>query len=115
MDHSAVIGNIVALALLKWCELETESKGRNLNLQCYRDSNNREVDFVITEGRKVLACIEVKTIDDSLSPSLHYLSQRVNPKYSFQLVHKIDREKDYGSVKVRALARWLQNITTELS
>lgn len=113
-ESGADIENIAALALLKWCELERDTKGRPLELKYYRDSNNREVDFVITEGRKILACIEVKSSDNNLSPALSYLTERVSPKHSFQLVHKIEREKVYGNIKIKSLSAWLKNIATEL-
>ena len=113
--EAAVLENIVASALLKWCEFERDTKGRNLLLQYYRDSNDREVDFVISEDRKAFACIEVKMSEDSPSSSLKYLSERINPKYSLQLVKNLNRAKDYGEIKVRPLAEWLKNISAELS
>jgi predicted AAA+ superfamily ATPase len=108
--EAARLENLAALALLKWCDLMRDTKGRNLKLNYYRDSNNHEVDFVITEDLKVLACIEVKTSDEAISPSLTYLAERLRPRHAIQLVKNCTRERDLGLIKVRSLAHWLGNI-----
>jgi predicted AAA+ superfamily ATPase len=108
--EDARLENLAALSLLKWCDFERDSKGRNLDLMYYRDINGREVDFVITEDRKVLACIEVKSSDSDPSKSLLYLSERVNPKHSIQLVKSLKHSRDHGIIKVRPFAEWLNKI-----
>jgi predicted AAA+ superfamily ATPase len=109
--EEARLENLTALALLKWCDLERDTKGRNLNLMYYRDSSEREVDFVVTEDRNVLACIEVKLSDDTPSKSLLYLTNRIHPKHSIQLVKNTLLSRDHGSIKVRPLADWLSKIS----
>lgn len=108
--EDARLENLAALALLKWCDFERDTKGRNVNLMYYRDTSGREVDFVITEDRTVLACIEVKTSDDAPSKSLSYLSRRINPKHTIQLVKNISQSRDYGEVKIRPFASWMSDI-----
>lgn len=107
---AAKLENLVALALLKWSDLQRDAHGRNISLQYYRDTNNREVDFVVTESRSVLACIEVKSSDDSPSSALAYLAERVKPKHTIQLVQNLYKELDVGQIKVRNLAEWLKKI-----
>lgn len=109
--EDARLENLAALALLKWCDFERDTKGRNVNLMYYRDSSEREVDFVITENRSVLACIEVKSSDESPSSSLIYLAGKVRPKHSIQLVKNTLKSRDYGAIKVRPLAEWLSKIS----
>lgn len=108
--EAARLENLVALALYKWCDFVRDTQGRNARLHYYRDSNQREVDFVITEGRSVVACIEVKSGDDNPSPSLKYLVERVRPKLAIQLVHRCPRARDYGPIKVRPLGEWLRKM-----
>jgi predicted AAA+ superfamily ATPase len=108
--QSARLENLVALSLLKWCDFERDTKGRNVELKYFRDAQGREVDFVITENSLVLACIEVKTSDESVSNSLKYLTERLHPTHAIQLVQNLSRESDYGKIKVRSLAHWLSNI-----
>lgn len=108
--EAAKLENLVALSLLKWCDLERDTKGRNVDLHYYRDSSEREVDFVVSENTKVLACIEVKTSDETPSSALAYLTKRVAPKYSLQLVKNCSQRRDYGAISVRPLAEWLRKI-----
>lgn len=107
---AARLENIVASALLKWCDFERDTKGRKVDLYYYRDSSHREVDFIITEKSAALACIEVKTSDEKVSSSLKYLTDKIKPKHSIQLVKNLLLEADYGEIKVRSLARWLKEI-----
>ncbi len=107
---AARLENLCALTLLKWCLFQRDVRGRELNLHYYRDSNHREVDFVVTEGSKVLACIEVKSSETDLSPGIKYLTERLKPVHSFQLVKNLHRSMDIGKVKVRPLAEWLAKI-----
>jgi predicted AAA+ superfamily ATPase len=108
--EAARLENLVALALYKWCDFVRDTQGRDARLHYYRDSNQREVDFVITEGRSILACIEVKSGDDNPSPSLNYLANRIRPKLAVQLVHRCARARDYGLIKVRPLGEWLRRM-----
>ena len=89
--EAARLENLVALALYKWCDFTRDTAVRDTRLFYFRDSNDREVDFVVTEGRSVLACIEVKSSDEELSSSLRYLSDRLKPKQALQLVRNCSR------------------------
>jgi predicted AAA+ superfamily ATPase len=109
--EEARLENLAALALLKWCDFERDTTGRNLNLMYYRDTSEREVDFVITEDKDVLACIEVKSSDESPSQSLRYLTERIHPKHSIQLVKNATKSRDYGAIKVRPLGDWLSKFS----
>ena len=48
--------------LLKWVHFEQDTKGRDLELRYFRDSDGREVDFVVVEGRRPLLFVEAKWI-----------------------------------------------------
>ncbi len=109
--ESARLENLVALALLKWCDFQQDAKGRNVNLHYYRDTSDREVDFLITEDKKVLASIEVKVSDESPSKSLLYLDGKLSPIHSIQLVANAKNARDFGPIKVRPLALWLSKIS----
>jgi predicted AAA+ superfamily ATPase len=73
----------------------------------FRYSNHREVNFVVTGGRTVLACIKVKSSNEEPSSSLRYLSNRLKPKQALQSVRNCSRARDYGEIKVRPLAQWV--------
>jgi len=68
--------NLVAVHLLKWIDFEADTKGRDLELRYFRDTDSREVDFVVMENRKPIRFIEAKWSDDAVNPALRYLVQR---------------------------------------
>ena len=40
----------MASHLLKWVHFEQDARGRDLELRYFRDTDGREVDFVVVEG-----------------------------------------------------------------
>ena len=42
---------------------EQDAKGRDLDLRYFRDTDGREVDFVVTEGRRPILFVEAKWAD----------------------------------------------------
>ena len=57
--------NLVASHLLKWVHFEQDAKGRDVELRYFRDTDGREVDFVVVEGRRPLLLVEAKWGDPS--------------------------------------------------
>ena len=49
-DDAARFENLVGCHLLKWVYHEQDTAGRDLELRYFRDTDGREVDFVVTEG-----------------------------------------------------------------
>lgn len=69
--------NLVAAHLLKWVEYQVDTQGRPLELRYFRDTDGREVDFVIAERSGTpLAFVECKWDDAPPDRSLRYLKQR---------------------------------------
>jgi hypothetical protein len=68
--------NLVAAHLLKWVHFEQDARGRDLELRYFRDTDGREVDFVVTEGRRPLVLVEAKWGDVEPDRSLRYLKAR---------------------------------------
>lgn len=68
--------NLVASHLLKWVHYQEDTQGRDLELRYFRDVDGREVDFVVTEKKKVLCAIECKWDDAEISRSLRYFKER---------------------------------------
>jgi len=77
--------NMVACHLLKWVHFENDTKGSDLELRYFRDVDGREVDFVITEGRKPLTLIECKWADSEVSKPLKYLKTRFPDAEAWQI------------------------------
>ncbi len=77
--------NLAASHLLKWVHFEGDARGRDLELRYFRDVDEREVDFVVTEDRKPILLIEAKWADAPVDPSLRYLKIRFPEAEAFQI------------------------------
>lgn len=76
LDDAARFENLVASHLLKWVHFEQDAKGRDVELNYFRDVDGREVDFVVAERGKPLRFIECKWSDAPPGKGLHYLKAR---------------------------------------
>ena len=68
--------NLVAGHLLKWVHHEQDAKGRDLELRYFRDTDRREVDFVVVERRAPQLFVECKWGDTEVDRGLRYLKAR---------------------------------------
>ena len=77
--------NLVAAHLLKWVHYQQDTAGRDVELRYFRDSEGREVDFVVIEGREPLLLVEAKWADAPLDRSLRYLHTRFPKAAAWQV------------------------------
>ena len=77
--------NLVAGHLLKWTHREQDARGRDVELRYFRDTDRREVDFVIVEGRAPRLMVECKWADTEVDRSLKYLKARFPKCEAWQL------------------------------
>ena len=97
--------NMVGNNLLAHVQYHEDTQGRDVELRYYRDSEKREVDFVITEDQKPRLLIECKTGDEAISPHLHYLKSKFPKAEAWQLSHH--GSKDYVSdTGIRVTPAW---------
>ncbi len=75
-DPGARFENLVASQLLKYCHFVEDTEGFRMELRYLRDTDGREVDFVVLRDRKPLFAVEVKPDDVSVSPALRYFRER---------------------------------------
>lgn len=75
-DSPARYENLVASHLLKWTHFIQDTQGRDVELRYFRDVDQREVDFVITENRRPIRMIECKWSDSPVDRGLRYLKAR---------------------------------------
>jgi len=68
--------NLVASHLLKWVHYEQDVKGRDVELRYFRDTDRREVDFVVVERNVPLMGVECKWADVEVDGSLRYLKAK---------------------------------------
>jgi predicted AAA+ superfamily ATPase len=92
-SEAARFENLVSSHLLKWVHFEQDARGRDLELRYFRDTDGREVDFVVVEGRQPLLLVECKWGDAEADRSLRYLKVRFPEAEAWQ-VSAVGR-KDY--------------------
>lgn len=74
--------NLVASHLLKFCHFHQDYNGEKMELCFYRDSNKREIDFIVMKNRKPMFGVECKTGEKNLAENIKFFSKRLPvPKY----------------------------------
>lgn len=77
--------NMVAGHLLKYCHFQEDYYGEKMELRFIRDTDKREVDFVVLKNKKPLFAVECKTGEKQLSPWIHYFKERTNIPEFYQV------------------------------
>jgi predicted AAA+ superfamily ATPase len=77
--------NLVASHLLKWVHHQQDACGRDLELRYFRDTDGREVDFVVVERRNPVLLVEAKWGDAEVDRGLRYLKARFPACDAWQL------------------------------
>lgn len=99
-DQGSRFENMVASHLLKYCHFIEDTEGYAMELRYIRDTDGREIDFVVLKDKKPLFAVECKSGDKQLSPHIEYFRNRTSIPEFYQ-VHL--KEKEYGSVKTGKL------------
>jgi predicted AAA+ superfamily ATPase len=103
-NPGAQFENLVAGHLLKYCNYLEDSQGDVMELRYLRDTEKREVDFVVLKNKKPVFAVECKTGERALSPHISYFKGRTSIPRFFQ-VHM--GSKDYQpEAGVRVLPFW---------
>jgi predicted AAA+ superfamily ATPase len=68
--------NLIACHLLKWIHWKEDTQAEECELRYFRDTDKREVDFVILQNGEPVRFIECKTAQKGTSSSLKYIKQR---------------------------------------
>ena len=75
-EDPARFENLVACHLLKWIHHQQDTQGRDVELRYFRDTDGREVDFVVLDQRRPVLCVECKWSDTAADKSLRYFKVR---------------------------------------
>jgi len=75
-DEGARFENLIGFHLLKWCWHRQDCEGLDTELRYFRDTDKREIDFVIVENGKPVRCVECKISRRDVNPALNYFKQR---------------------------------------
>jgi uncharacterized protein len=103
MQEPARFENLVASHLLKYCHLIEDTEGDEMSLRFLRDTQNREIDFVVLKNNKPQFAVECKTGAGALSKNISYFAQRTSIPQFYQ-VHINGREDtEWKDSKARIL------------
>jgi hypothetical protein len=90
-DKGARFENMIASHLLKYCHFQQDVYGHKMELRYIRDTDKREVDFVVIKDRKPIFAVESKFSDKVVSPHIYYFKERLNISKYYQV--SFDSEK----------------------
>jgi hypothetical protein len=91
--------NLVASQLLKYCHFVEDTEGHAMELRFLRDTDKRELDFVVLKDRKPVFAVECKSGERAVSPAIAYFATRTTIPRFFE-VHLGDRHFDAGKTVV---------------
>jgi uncharacterized protein len=77
--------NMVGSHLLKYCHYLEDVQGYKMELRFLRDTDKREIDFVVLKDKKPLFAVECKQGEKSVSPHLFYFKERTNIPHFYQV------------------------------
>jgi len=96
-DRGARFENMVAGHLLKYCHFVEDTEGHDMDLRYIRDTDKREVDFVVVRDKRPEFAVECKTGQKRVSPTCAYFRERTRIPRFYQ-VHLGSR--DFGNADV---------------
>lgn len=99
-QEGAKLEKLVAATLLKHLNFIEDYYGYRGSLHYIRDKDGREVDFLTQINGKLHQLIEVKNSDSSVTSSLKYYSEKLNPKHTVQIVGNLSRAFNQGNILV---------------
>lgn len=91
--------NLVASQLLKYCHWIEDTEGHAMELRYLRDTDKREVDFVVMKDRRPLFAVECKSGEKAIGGAIRYFAERT-PIPRFYQTHLGERHFSSGKVTV---------------
>ncbi len=95
-DEGARFENFVACQLLKYCNFIEDTEGYEMELRFLRDTDRREIDFIVLKDKIALFAVECKAGERHINPAAYYFRERTDINQFYQ-VHL--GQKDYGSAE----------------
>lgn len=104
MESGPRFENIIASHLLKFVHWLYDTTGYKAELQYLRDSQGREVDFIVTVDKKPWFAVEAKLTDQTPSPHLLYFRKKLNIPFLYQVVQQPGVDLQIKDVRVMSAA-----------
>lgn len=84
-NPGAQFENFVASHLLKYCHFIEDTEGDKMELKYIKDTDGREIDFVILKNKKPIFAVECKAGDRAVSSAIYYFKERLSIPYLYQV------------------------------
>lgn len=84
-DEGPRFENLVACHLLKWVHYQQDAEGRDLELRYFRDTDGREVDFVVTGKGEPILLVECKFTGTDPDRGIRYLHGKYPEAEAWQI------------------------------
>lgn len=98
-DSGPKFENYVACQLLKYCHFLEDTEGFRMELRFLRDTDKREIDFVVLKEKMPMFAVECKSGEKKINPSIFYFMERTAiPK--FYQVHAGNKDYEKNGVRV---------------
>ncbi len=108
-QEGARFENLVASHLLKYCHFREDSEGYKMELRYIRDTDRREVDFVVLQDGRPLFAVEAKSGERSAQPALFYFMRRTDIPRFYQ-VHTGQRDYEIDGVRVLPFEKFADEV-----
>lgn len=100
-DEGDRFENMMACHLLKYCHFHEDANGEKMELRYIRDTDKREVDFVVIKNKQPLFAVECKLKSKSISSHLYYFKARTKvPKFYQVSFNGPEKQHEDGIVSV---------------
>lgn len=106
-DRAARFENLVGSQLLKLVHFLDDVEGLDTGLHYLRDRHGREVDFLVTIGRKPWFAVEVKLRESRVDPAVTFFKERFAIPWAFQVTLEGGRDYLESGVRVVPASRFL--------
>ncbi|MBI5502879.1 MAG: ATP-binding protein [Deltaproteobacteria bacterium] len=102
--------NLVASHLLRFCDFLHEHEGWRVELWYLRDTNGREVDFLVTNQGRPWFAVEAKLGDPEVSRTLLYFRERIGIPFCYQVTRDEGADFEKSGVRVVPASRFLAGL-----
>ena len=109
-EQAAELENIVASHLLKAVHFLHDVYGHKAELYFLRDRDGKEVDFLVTVGRKPWFAVEVKLKDKTVSKNLIYFTAKLRIPYVYQITEEADIDFTKNNIRVVSAGKFLSGL-----
>ncbi len=106
----AQLENMVASHLLTFCHFLEDTEGYRAQLHFIRDTDKREVDFLVSIRNTPWFAVEVKSADRTLSKNLAYFGDRLEIPLLYQLTTEPGIDYMEKGIRVISAERFLASL-----